>query len=133
MSSALYIVLEREGPGIANTVDGKILSRADQELDPLAKKLGVRPLMDFFGMDPDDVLGELGGLDGEPTTENSLEETWFSATDGLRTVRALLEHLGANPGAVSSPRELTEELAAFEEVLEAAEAKGIRWYLAVDY
>ncbi len=52
MSAALFIVPEREVPGLDVFVNGKALGHA-KELDGLAERAGVHPLMDFFSVDPE--------------------------------------------------------------------------------
>lgn len=133
MSAALYIVLERKEPGLDTFVDGKALSRAEGELQALAESLQVTPLMNFFSMNSEELLAELEGLGAElPDVAPPVEE-WFSAADGLLTVRKLLQHVDANLDSVPSGSEVANELTGFAHVLEEAEKRTIRWHLAVDY
>ena len=53
MGAALYIALETNDSAVDNVVDGKALSRAEGELANLARRLGVRPPMEFFSMSPE--------------------------------------------------------------------------------
>jgi hypothetical protein len=133
MGAALYIVLETDIPGVdALTVDGKALSRASDELDLLAHRLGVKPLMKFFSVDPAEavaLLEDAGGLDGMDLPD----ETWFEAAEGLQTTDPLLAHLANNPGDVSKSDRVLVDLRAFQSVLERAAAEHVRWHLAVDY
>ncbi len=133
MSAALYIILERSEPGFDTYVDGKALSRAEGDLQALARRLGVTPLMDFFSMAPEEMLAEAEEFNTGLTEETVPEEQWFAATEGLKTVRALLAHLDANQTAIPSASSIANELAGFQHVLEEAENRGIRWHLAVDY
>ena len=132
MSAALYIVLERDEAGLDTYVDGKALSRAEGELASLAKSLQVAPLMNFFSINPEELLANVEGL-GAELPEDAPPEEWFSAADGLATVRALLHHVDADPDSVPSGREVANELTGFVYLLEEAERRGIRWHLAVDY
>jgi hypothetical protein len=133
MSAALYIVLERKDSGLDTYVDGKALSRAEGELKALAQSLQVTPLMNFFSMNPEDLVAEVEGLGAELPDEAPPAEEWFSATDGLVTVRKLLQHVDANFDSVPSGNEVANELTGFAHLLEQAEKCGIRWHLAVDY
>ena len=54
MGAALYIALEKEIPGVDTMIDGKMLSRAEKHLAQAAKRLGVRPLMEFFSISADE-------------------------------------------------------------------------------
>src|SRR5687767_10719431 len=94
MGAALYIALERQIPDFDPFLNGKALSQASDQLDAIATSLGVRPLMEFFSADPDmaaEFLDE--GSEAPP-------QSWFPASDGLTTVRALHSHLTANSSAL---------------------------------
>ena len=53
MSTAYFIVLEREIKGLDTAMDGKSLSHEIESLDAVARELGVRPLSEFFSADPE--------------------------------------------------------------------------------
>ena len=95
MGAALYIALETTASAVDNVVDGKALSRAEGELASLARRLGVRPLMEFFSMSPDEYEADvaqfnpLAGIEQVPP----FQEDWFTAEEGLATVRALIGHM----------------------------------------
>ena len=135
MGAALYIALETTASAVDNVVDGKALSRAEGELASLARRLGVRPLMEFFSMSPDEYEADvaqfnpLAGIEQVPP----FQEDWFTAEEGLATVRALIGHLQAQPAAFSGADAALSDLEAFAYVLEEAGKRGIRWHLCVDY
>jgi hypothetical protein len=138
MGAALYIVLEKEIPGFEPRVDGKAVSRSEKELDRLAKRLRVTPLMDFFSAKPDELLdfleGESGAADGSANSVPEVPpERWFDARDGLATVRALQKHLGEHPDALQNCKRVLSDLDDFTKVLERAASAGVRWHLAVDF
>jgi hypothetical protein len=131
MSVALFIVPEREVEGLETFVNGKALGHSDH-LDQLAQRAGVRPLMEFFSPDP----AELGALLDEegldlPAADPSTER-WFSAADGLASVRGLLSLLTADPSAVPDGPALIDDLREFESVLDRLASEGVRWHLAID-
>ncbi len=74
MGAALYIVLEQEISGLDATIDGKALSRAEDKLALAARRLGVRPLMEFFSVSPEE-LSDL--MDGEEIDVEIPAEQWF--------------------------------------------------------
>jgi hypothetical protein len=121
MGSAYYIALEKEIDGLDTTIDGKAISKNIETLDETARKLGVRPLSEFFSMDNDavaDALGEdMANLEIPPMEQ-------FSAEDGLKTVRALLPRPEAQPAI--------EDLQACERILKAAAEHGIGWHFQID-
>lgn len=68
MGAAFFITLQRPIEGIdPYATNGKALARRCDELDGLAKELGVMPLGEFFSMSADEAeqLLDLGGLDRE--------------------------------------------------------------------
>jgi len=129
MSVAWYIVLERNVPGFDHGIDGKVLGHASKALDAVAEEAGVPPLMEFFSASPEELaaFAEDQGID---STDSELPaEAWFSAEDGLKTVRALLQ--AAEDGKLAG--NIADELRAFKKVLEVARDNGVGWHLAVDF
>jgi hypothetical protein len=131
MSSALYIVLDREVPGLDTFMNGKALAAAEEVVTANCERLGVRDLWSFYSIDPLDVadplddLEDFGDLD---VREGPTVEAWFPPTDGLTTIRALREALrGKTVSAVLA------DLSDMERILAEAERAGARWYLAVDH
>jgi hypothetical protein len=126
MGSALYIALEREIPGLDSVVDGKMLSKAEKHLAKAAKRLGVRPLMDFFSISTDEAANLLGndmvGMD-IPAAK------WFTAEEGLMTVDALL----AETNNSAHLRAARDDLLQCQRVLREAQKHGVRWHLAIDF
>jgi hypothetical protein len=123
---AFYIKLENEDAGFDPYVNGKALARLGEDLEMMAERAGVPPLMSFFSASRED-LGEF--LDEEEMGAVTLPpEQWFSAETGLKTVRALWTEAGNAPEFEPVKSDLRE----FERVLQQAQAKGIRWHLAID-
>ena len=131
MSSALYIVLDREVPGLDTFMNGKALAAAEEVVTASCERLGVRDLWSFYSVDPLEVADPLDDLDdfGDlDVREVSTTESWFPATDGLATIRALRQAL---PGKTVSA--VLTDLSDMERILAEAERAGARWYLAVDH
>lgn len=126
MGAALYIVLEKNIPGLDTMIDGKMLNKLEEDLAEAAERRGVRPLMEFFSTDADeasDLLGEdIEGIEIPPAQ-------WFSADDGLKTVDALLAEVAA-PSELSAAR---EDLLGCQRVLRDAQKNGVRWRFALDF
>lgn len=125
MGAALYIVLEENIPNLDTIIDGKMLSKTEESLAEAAKRLGVRPLMEFFSMSADEAAGLLGedvaGLD-IPAAQ------WFSAEEGLRTVDTLLNEIGRSPALKAA----TDDLLGCQRVLREAQKRGVKWHFAID-
>jgi len=123
---ALYIVLENKAPGFDPFVNGKALGHSENRLAEIAGRLGVRPLMEFFSINPDESR-EFLNSEGLSDIEVP-EEQWFSAEDGLHTVQTILGEVEN----ITDLEAVKADLLEFESVLQQAQAKGIRWHLAVD-
>jgi hypothetical protein len=132
MGAALYIVPERQIENFDIFVNGKALSHYEG-MDDLAERAGVRPLMDFFSQNPEDLAEILEDDDLEEPESGLPAEQWFSADDGLATVRGLLSHLISAPSDRADDVALINDLREYESILTRLAAEGIRWHLAVDY
>jgi hypothetical protein len=129
---SLYIVLERKIPNTDVYVNGSLLSKKSQELEKMAKHLGVTTLMEFFSISRDELGSFLSEQDLESAAGNSkYDEKWFTAEEGLRTVHALLKSTAES--SLGDRDRIAAELQEFAKVLEQAKASNIRWHLAVDY
>jgi len=125
---SLYIVLDAQIPGADIYVNGNSLSKSSDELERIATRLGIRPLMSFFSISNEElssVVGEDVEL-GDPA-----QERWFAPEEGLCTVNALLGGLAASK--LGNDDRIAKELQEFIRVLELARANSRRWHLAVDY
>jgi hypothetical protein len=129
---AYYIVLQQKIPGVdATGLEGRALSKYNSEIETLAKRAGVIPLLSFFSATAEDVMGLLGD-EGEGQERIPIpEEQWFPAEEGLKIIAALLQSLADTPQPQGS--RLTAELTEFRQVLQAARSQNIRWHLAIDY
>ena len=134
MGAAMYPVFKEPIEPGNPMVDGKCLAHNDRRLDRAAKAAGVEPLGAFFGMGAD-AMADLLGLEADELDlpdEADAEEKWFSAAEGLRTVRALLTWIRASPGSLKDEAGVIDELVECERQLAIAEARGIPFHLAND-
>ncbi len=133
MSLAHYIVLERDIPGFDPFVNGKCMAHASDELDALAKRLHVTPLMEFFSTDP----GALAEEFGEPSDGRDYSpEVWYEPEAGLQTVEALLAYLVDNPEAIHEPNpdyRIVDDLREFQAVLQRARTECVKWHMDIDH
>jgi len=104
---------------------GKAFARAENELNKLYKKLKLKPIIDFFGQDESDLLGEDVGTQSD-------ELPWFEPDEGLKTIQGLLQYLKENPEAIRNCENVLEDLHAFENALIVCKAAGAKWHLAMD-
>ena len=135
MAASMYIVVEGEDPGFDIFVNGRSLARHEDALEKLALQLGVRPLIEFFSADENSMSLLIEEGAGNPEIMRRLPPPqWYSAADGLATVRALLDALAEEPQLLGSDGErVLSELREYAVVLEKTQAREMRWHLAVSW
>ncbi len=135
MAASLYIVVEGEDPGFDIFVNGRALARNEEALDRLAATLRVNPLLSFFSADENSMALLLEqGAGGPEWAQHLPQPQWFTAPDGLATIRKLIEFLGERPAAVGSETfPILLELREYERVLQKAADRGLRWHLAASW
>jgi hypothetical protein len=128
MGMALYIVLDKEDPGFDTFVNGKAIAKEGKNMDAISKTLGIPKFDDFVSMSSEDLEGVLGDdVDIPPQ-----KVKWFTADEGLSFIRALSDHIRANPAAVKNQQAVLEELAEYSEVFGKAKSAGAKWHLNID-
>lgn len=135
MAASMYIVVEGEDPGFDTFVNGRSLARHEDALEKLALRQGVRPLIEFFSADENSMalLIEEGAGDQE-LLRRLPPPQWYSPTDGLKTVQALLQALQDDPQQLGTEgKQVISELKEYQEVLEKAKEREMRWHLAVSW
>ena len=131
----MYIVVEGEDPGYDIFVNGRSLARHEDALERLALRLGVRPLIEFFSADENSMSLLIEEGAGNPEIMRRLPPPqWYTAADGLVTVRALLDALVEEPQLLGTDGErVLSELQEYAVVLEKTQAREMRWHLAVSW
>jgi hypothetical protein len=97
-----------------------------QYLDSLAQEAGVRPLSEFISSKAQSYFGEgetTTRADGLPTSQ------WFTASEGLVTIRGLLGFVTTHTELAADVKRVTSELRQFECVVLDLQQKGVRWHL----
>jgi len=135
MAASLYIVVEGEDPGFDIFVNGQGLARNEDALESLAGRLRVSPLLEFFSADENSMALLLEQGAGNPEWARHLPQPqWFSAAEGLVTIRALIHFLAEAPAALGSETQpVLLELREYERVLTKTAQHGLRWHLAVSW
>jgi hypothetical protein len=135
MAASMYIVVEGEDPGFDIFVNGRSLARHEDALEKLALQLGVRPLIEFFSADENSMSLLIEEGAGNPEIMRRLPPPqWYSAADGLATVRALLDALAEEPLLLGTEGErVLSELHEYAVVLEKTQVREMRWHLAVSW
>lgn len=135
MAASLYIVVEGEDPGFDIFVNGHALARNEDALERLAGRLRVAPLLEFFSADENSMA--LLQDQGSGTSNWPLplpQPQWYNPTDGLLSVRALIDFLAAAPTALGSETQpVLADLREYERVLFKTAQRGLRWHVAVSW
>ena len=134
MGVAWYISTEREVPGLDTFVSGKAIAHADEKsLAAIVERLGVKPLMEFFSSNPEELADLLGDFEEEATSMPEMpEEEWFSAEKGLSAVRPLLAYLRQHDGELEDQDYIIRDLEDFERILDTLRREGVGWHLSID-
>jgi hypothetical protein len=133
MSSALFIVLEREIPEFDSFVNGKAISNAEPDLAKIAADSGFQSLIDFFSVESAMVEYFFEEEEFENHTFPVPEIQWYEASEGLVTIEGLLDYLKHHPNTLHKADEVIADLQDFARVLKKAEQHRIRWYLSIDF
>lgn len=131
MALAIVITLEKDLPESATytkSATGKALARELDRLDMPARATRVQAITALLSENPA-ALAEQMRADGfDPSKMRLPPEQWFSATEGLKTVRTLAEYVAANLNNFKQPNPILRDLKAAEALLAAAEGAGVRFH-----
>ena len=135
MAASMYIVVEGEDPGYNIFVNGRALARHEDALEKLALRIGSRPLIEFFSADQNSLALLIEeGAGNQELMRKLPPPQWYSAAQGLSTVKALVAELERDPQQFGSEgHSVLNELREYQEVLSKTESRGLRWHLAVSW
>ena len=121
MSTAYFIVLDKDDPEFDAFVDGKILTKRLRQVNKIARKLGLNQFEDYAFQD----LSEFGGPDLEPQ--------WFDAEEGVTWASSLLTYIQENPKSVRDAEDVGQDLEDYIRVFREAATRNYRWHLELDF
>ncbi len=131
MALAIIVTLEKEIPALAaytKSGTGKALAREAERLDYAARCCKVPDIPSLLSENPAVLAAQMREDGFDPSKMRLPPEQWYSATDGLKTVRALHEYVSANVNNFKQPNPILRDLKAAEALLVAAEAAGVRFH-----
>lgn len=132
MALAIVVTLETELPDAstvyAKTGSGKALARESDRIDAAAKRKGVSPPSEMLSESQAVLIAQLRADGFDPAKMRLPPEQWFPPTEGLKTVRALAEHVAANLNDFKQPNPILRDLKAAEALLAAADAAGVGFH-----
>lgn len=133
MGVSIYVSLEKDIAGVDPlAINGKPLSKAVDVLDEWAKTKGLTPAMEMVSSPPDEVA-DLMDVDVDDLPDHLAAEQWFAAADGLKTIRAMIEHLQQHPMTVKAADDVLADLQDIEAVLVTAEQAQVRFHFSLDF
>jgi len=131
MALTITVTLERELPESATYAKartGKALARETDRLDSAAKRRNVMPITSLLSESQATLRAQLEAEGFDPGKMRLPPEQWFDAAEGLRTVRALTEHVSANLNDFRQPNPILRDLKAAEALLAAAETARVKFH-----
>jgi len=136
MALAIVVTLERDLPdpaalaaaAYAKTGSGKALARESDRLDFAARRRDVPSITSLLSESQAVLRAQMEAEGFDPSKMRLPPESWFNAADGLKTVRALAEHVAANLNDFKQPNPILRDLNAAEALLAAADAAGVRFH-----
>jgi hypothetical protein len=136
MGVSIWVRPKKELSGVDPLdTDGKLLAKAVDILDRAARKLGVRPLSDFYSVSKKQALAEIEG-DDDLTDEEwealADDHVWWDPADGLASVEALAEWVMQNGDKVHRSDDVLADLEDCRKVLTAAVREGVEFNIGVD-
>lgn len=131
MAQAIVVTLEKELPessAYAKAASGKALARESDRLDLAARVRHVTAITSLLSESQAALSAQLQEAGMDPAKMRLPPEQWFSAADGLKTVRALAEHVTARMNDFKQPNPILRDLKAAEALLSAADGAGVRFH-----
>jgi hypothetical protein len=131
MALAMVVTLEKELPATTaytKAASGKALGRESDRLDFAAKRCHVTAITGMLSENPAALAKQMRAEGFDPSKMRLPPEQWFAVTDGLKTVRGLIEHVTANLNDFKFPNPILRDLRTAEILLSAAETGGVRFH-----
>jgi hypothetical protein len=134
MAQAIVVTLEQELPNAtavyAKSGTGKALARESDRLDTAARRRSVAQPTSMLSESQAILFAQMQAEGFDPSKMRLPPEQWFSASEGLKTIRALSEHVTANLNDFKQPNPILRDLKAVEALLVAAAAAGVRFHFS---
>ena len=132
MAQAIVVTLEKEIPealaAYAKAASGRALARESDRLDTAARARHVTPITSLLSESQAALAAQLKAEGFDPAKMRLPAEQWYQADQGLKTVRALIEHVTAKLNDFKQPNPILRDLKAAEALLSHAQAAGIRFH-----
>ena len=130
MALAIIISLEKPLPDAAygKGETGKALAREIDKLDFAARVKSVPAITSLLSESAEKLAEEMRAEGFDPAKMRLPPEKWFSAADGLKTVRALIEYVSEKLNDFKQPNPILKGLRTAEALLVPAEGANVRFH-----
>jgi len=129
---AIIVTLEKELPeacaAYAKAGSGRALARESDRLDTAARRCSTPAITSMLSESQAALIAQLREDGFDPSKMRLAPEQWFPALEGLKTIRALSQHVTANLNDFKQPNPILRDLKAAEVLLTTAEADGVRFH-----
>jgi hypothetical protein len=134
MALALVITLQKDLPDALavyrKAKTGKALARESERLGTAARRCNVPALTSMLSESQAALIAQLQADGFDPAKMRIPPEQWFSAAEGLKTVRGLFAHVTDNLNDFKQPNPILRDLKAAETLLITAEAAGVMFHFS---
>ncbi len=132
MALALQVLLEKELPEpqavYTKTATGKALIREADRVDFTARRKNVPSLSSMLSESQSALIAQLVADGFDPSKMRLPPEIWYTADEGLVSVRAISDYVNANLNDFKQPNPILRDLKAIDALLTAAGAAGVRFH-----
>jgi hypothetical protein len=132
MAQMIVVTLEKDLPAevavYQKAATGKALARESDRIDFAARRRGVTPMAALLSESQEALIAQMREEGFDTSKMRIPPEQWHPASEGLKTVRALIEHVTANLNDFKQPNPILRDLKAAETLLAAAEIAGVRFH-----
>lgn len=132
MAQAIIVTLEKDlgapSAAYAKAGTGKALARESDRLDIAARSKMVSSLVALSSESHAALRAQMEAAGMDPSRMRLPPEQWHSASEGLKTVRALADYVTARLNDFKQPNPILRDLKAAETLLVAAESAGVKFH-----
>jgi hypothetical protein len=132
MAQAIVVTLNQPLPDAeavyAKAKAGKALARESDKLDFTARKKNVAAITSLLSENPAVLAAKMEAEGFNPAKMRLPAERWYSAAEGLVSVRGLIEQVTADLNDFKQPNPILRDLRASEALLVAAESAGVQFH-----
>ena len=134
MALAIVVTLEKNLPtpdaqaAYAKTKTGKGLAREVDRLDVVIRNRSISTVVSLLSENQAVLRAQMEAEGFDPSKMRLPPERWFDPAEGLKTVRALSEHVAAHLNDFKQPNAILRDLKAAEVLLAAAQTAGVKFH-----